>query len=216
MAGTEGSLKRLGGGRWETRDGRFAIEPQSGTWVVVDSESTDELGLPLVRGPYPSLTAAKEAIGSMREGAPAESPLAERLAAAARATDTAKGAKKGGRRGKAAAPEPTPPPPPPEPRWLTELEAPDRRRAREWIERLEGAGFAEAEEIARDEVARGRPAVARAVIARELAQLATDGDRATIEAVVDLLSDGVDRALGIRWHLVDDDGRAIGSIEVPE
>ena len=29
-------LKRLGGGRWESKDGRFSIEPQSGTWVVVD------------------------------------------------------------------------------------------------------------------------------------------------------------------------------------
>ena len=72
----EGSLKRLGGGRWETRDGRFAIEPQSGTWVVVDSTQTDDLGLPLVRGPFGSLTAAKEAIGSARTAGPAESPLA--------------------------------------------------------------------------------------------------------------------------------------------
>ena len=45
------SLKRLGGGRWETRDGRFTIEPQSGTWAVVDAEETNELGMPLVRGP---------------------------------------------------------------------------------------------------------------------------------------------------------------------
>ena len=28
-------LKRLGGGRWQTRDERFTIEPQSGTWAVV-------------------------------------------------------------------------------------------------------------------------------------------------------------------------------------
>src|ERR687896_534044 len=128
MAKDEGSLKRLGGGRWETRDGRFAIEPQSGTWVIVDTESTDELGLPLVRGPYPSLTAAKDAIASVREGAPAESPLAERLAAATKPEDAK--APKGGRKQKTAAPEP--PPPPPEPRWLTDLDAPDRRRAREW------------------------------------------------------------------------------------
>lgn len=54
----DASLERLGGGRWQTRDERFTIEPQSGTWVVVDAEATDELGLPLVRGPFPSLTAA--------------------------------------------------------------------------------------------------------------------------------------------------------------
>jgi hypothetical protein len=72
-------LKRLGGGRWETRDGRFAIEPQSGTWVIVDNSQTDDLGLPLVRGPFGSLTAAKEAIESARESGPTESPLADRL-----------------------------------------------------------------------------------------------------------------------------------------
>ena len=47
----DGSLKRLGGGRWQTRDERFTIEPQSGTWVVVDGEQTDDLGLALVRQP---------------------------------------------------------------------------------------------------------------------------------------------------------------------
>jgi hypothetical protein len=214
MAKSDGSLKRLGGGRWETRDGRFAIEPQSGTWVIVDSESTDELGLPLVRGPYPSLTAAKEAIESVREGAPAESPLAERLANATKGTDTTSPApRKAGAR-KAAPPEP--PPPPPEPRWLTDLDARDRRRAREWLEQLEAAGFDDAEEIARDEVARGRPAVVRAVLARELGQLAAQTDRNAVEAVVGLLTDGADRALGIRWRLVDGDGRAVGDLDVPE
>jgi len=68
MAKDESALRRLGGGRWQTRDGRFAIEPQSGTWVIVDAESTDELGLPLVRGPFASLTSAKEAIaGTSRD-----------------------------------------------------------------------------------------------------------------------------------------------------
>ena len=56
------SLKRLGGGRWQTRDERFTIEPQSGTWVLVDAEQTDDLGLPLVRGPFRSLTDAKAAV----------------------------------------------------------------------------------------------------------------------------------------------------------
>ena len=66
MAKTD-ALTRLGGGRWETKDGRFQIEPQSGTWVIVDTTQTNEFGLPLVRGPFPSLTAAKEAIETARE-----------------------------------------------------------------------------------------------------------------------------------------------------
>src|SRR5215210_6393588 len=73
-------LKRLGGGRWQTRDERFTIEPQSGTWVVVDAEQTDDFGMPLVRGPFPSLTAAKAEIATARSADPAASPLAERAA----------------------------------------------------------------------------------------------------------------------------------------
>jgi hypothetical protein len=79
-AETDDSLKRLGGGRWQTRDERFTIEPQSGTWVVVDSEQTDDLGLARVRGPFGSLGAAKEAIVVARAAEPAESPLAAQLA----------------------------------------------------------------------------------------------------------------------------------------
>ena len=76
------SLKRLGGGRWQTRDERFTIEPQSGTWVVVDAEQTDDLGLALVRGPFGSLGAAKAAIAEARAAEPATSPLASRVAQA--------------------------------------------------------------------------------------------------------------------------------------
>src|SRR3954464_10916545 len=72
--------QRLGGGRWQTRDERFTIEPQSGTWVVVDAEQTDDLGLALVRGPFGSLGAAREAIASARDAESAASPLAARVA----------------------------------------------------------------------------------------------------------------------------------------
>src|SRR5258705_13328484 len=73
------SLKRLGSGRWQTRDERFTIEPQSGTWVLVDGEQSDDLGLPLVRGPFRSLTDAKAAVESARGTVAPESPLAERI-----------------------------------------------------------------------------------------------------------------------------------------
>ena len=135
----DGSLKRLGGGRWQTRDERFAIEPQSGTWVVVDAEQTDELGLPLVRGPFGSLNAAKDAIAAAREAGPAVSPQASRLA-----QPPAKPSKP------AAAPPAVPaddaprstpsraatPKTPPEPRWFQGLEPAEKRRAREFIGRL--------------------------------------------------------------------------------
>ena len=94
----EASLRRLGGGRWQTRDGRFTIEPQSGTWSLMDAEQTDELGLPLVRGPYRSLTEAKAAIAAAVAGEAPVSPLADRLAEVKKRPARRK--------------EPPPPPPP--------------------------------------------------------------------------------------------------------
>lgn len=117
------SLKRLGGGRWQTRDERFTIEPQSGTWVIVDGEQTDDLGLPLVRGPFRSLTDAKAAVETARGTAAPESPLADRIKKSDAGPTKGKGepsAAKGGadkgaptRPAKAKAPEP-----PREPRWI--------------------------------------------------------------------------------------------------
>src|SRR3954469_25125945 len=90
MMAKDEALKRLGGGRWETRDGRFQIEPHSGTWVIVDTTQTNEFGLPLVRGPFGSLTAAREAIETAREEGPIESPLAERIEQARHAPEEPK------------------------------------------------------------------------------------------------------------------------------
>src|SRR4051794_14345832 len=78
------SLKRLGGGGWGGRDGRFQSEPQAGTGGVGGTTQSNEFGLPLVRGPFPSLTAAKEAIEDAREAGPVSSPLAERIEEAVR------------------------------------------------------------------------------------------------------------------------------------
>src|SRR5690349_6568271 len=186
------SLKRLGGGRWQTRDERFTIEPQSGTWVVVDAEQTDDLGLPLVRGPFPSLTAAKAAIGSARSTEPATSPLAGRLAKG-RSSPTKAPPNDDRRRPRPtlvpdAPPEPdrsnrekatesarqrrtTEPEPPAEPSWLADLGAADRGRARRLIATLSDAGIADAEGIVRRDLAGGVPALAAVAIARRLEAL---------------------------------------------
>lgn len=217
------SLKRLGGGRWETRDGRFAIEPQSGTWVVVDNTQTDDLGLPLVRGPFGSLTAAKEAIEGIRTSGPVESPLAGRLkeARAARKSkakgDSAAGKQtlaKGGERQKATAP----PDPPPEPKWLRELAPSDRRRARELIVRLEKLEIAEAQEIARSEIERNQPALVREAIQRALRRTISTArsPAAAVRATIEVLLSGKDAELGVRWRVVDDEGRPVGVIDLPE
>ena len=121
-AGDE-SLKRLGGGRWQTRDERFTIEPQSGTWVVVDADQTDDLGLALVRGPFRSLTDAKAAIGDARGATAARSPLEARLEEARRRAPSGGRGEEGApaaapatRRAKVATKEPArEPPAPPRP-----------------------------------------------------------------------------------------------------
>ena len=56
-------LKRERAGRYVTADGRFAVEGDAaGAWYMIDSERLDGLGLPLVRGPFPTLDAAREAV----------------------------------------------------------------------------------------------------------------------------------------------------------
>jgi hypothetical protein len=232
----EGSLKRLGGGRWETRDGRFAIEPQSGTWVVVDNTATDELGLPLVRGPFGSLTAAKEAIEGARAGGPVESPLAERLKQAATTAKKAGGAaRRGDKPGRKAdraidadAEEPSKtepaeaskpePPPPEEAKWLREMPPRDRRRARELIARLTDMEIRDPEGVVRAEIARDQPAVARLALERTIRQaIASASDPASAgRAVVDAILRGKDNALAVRWLIVDDRGRRIDELDLSD
>ncbi len=228
-------LRRLGGGRWQTRDERFTIEPQSGTWVVVDAEQTDDFGMALIRGPYPSLTDAKQGIVTARKSAPAESPLAGRierggrdrppaavdpLAEAQAPTTTSTNTARSPKRTSpvAATPHATPPtrsrtkPNPPhaiassEPTWLTDLQPALRGKARRLIARLDGAGVADAVSVARRDILGDVPSVAAIAIARRLADLGGDTPPA---AVADLLADGHDDVLGVRWRLVDGAGRPI-------
>ena len=220
------SLKRLGGGRWQTRDERFTIEPESGTWVVVDAEQTDDLGLPLVRGPFRSLGDAKDAITAARTSPPAASPLADRVGRhkAASPAGAKPGQAKSGtpaaaptraaRSGRAAPAPPEaesrpaakPPAEPAEPRWFAALEPDARRQARRMIARLEEAGAPDPEGMARRDTVGDVAAVAAFAIERKLEAL---GPAADPDAVSALLAEGRDDDLGVRWRLVDGDGRPI-------
>ena len=226
---TDEPLKRLGGGRWETKDGRFAIEPQSGTWAVVDASQTNELGLPLVRGPFRSLTEAKQAIEEARRTGPAQSPLEDRIkkgprtgraGASSRAGPTrTKSAPGGSRQTKQQAdPPPKEPESPPEPKWLRDLAPAQRRRARELIERLEKLEIAGAEKIARSEVALDEPGLTRLAVERSLRKI-LDGEsdpKAALRAAVDALLSGRDRELEVRWRLVDERGRPLTALDLED
>ena len=216
----EGSLKRLGGGRWQTRDERFTIEPQSGTWVIVDGEQTDDLGLPLVRGPFRSLTDAKAAVETARGAAAPESPLADRIKKSDARPAMAKHEPSAGKRDadKGAPTRPAKPKaqePPPEPGWISALSPRDRGRARRLIDLLDAAGVRDAEGIVRQDLTGGVPTVARLALADRLAVVlpstadAKAVDRA-IGRLVEEIDDGRDEGLGVRWRLVDGDGRPVG------
>jgi hypothetical protein len=221
----DASLKRLGGGRWETRDGRFTIEPQSGTWALVDNEQTDDLGLALVRGPYRSLTEAKEAIAEARAGGEVASPLEERLAEARKrppaddADDSAARQSTGRKAGKArsdrAVDRDEKPAEPAEPRWLSSLSASDAKRARELIEKLERAGIDDAEARVRADVVGGVPTVASTAITlriRELLDEAGEEGEAVerlVAEVAELVAGDRNRDLGVEWRIVDGDGRPV-------
>jgi hypothetical protein len=218
------ALHRLGGGRWETKDGRFQIEPQSGTWVIVDTTQTNEFGLPLVRGPYPSLGAAKEAIETARGEGPVTSPLAERIERASKEGPAPSSGSTGAKPKKAGSrsdkvddePEPPAPEPPPEPAWVRGLKPLGRGKALALIERLEGLGIDDAEAIARAEIADGEPALTRLAITRRIdAAVKSKRDpRSAAQAAIDALIGGEDDELEVGWNLVDDRGRRIDKIDL--
>jgi len=214
----DAALKRHGGGRWRTRDDRFTIEPQSGTWVVVDAEQTDDLGLPLVRGPFASLTAAKSAISTAREAEPAVSFLAAKVAEHRERAPTTRPVGPGRPSASPAKttlkPNAAPPPKPaspPEPAWIRAL-PPDRRKAaHDLLDRLEAVGVAGADTLVRTEIVDRLPAIAGYALARAVASLGPD---AKPSAVARLLGQGEAVDLGVRWRLIDGDGRPIKIEEI--
>ena len=95
---------------------------------------------------------------------------------------------------------------PPEPGWLTDLEPAARGRARRLIAHLEEDGLSDAEGLVRRDVVGDVPALAAAAIGRRLTELGAD---ATPTEIAELLAEGRDERLGVRWRLVDGEGRPI-------
>jgi ribosomal protein S18 acetylase RimI-like enzyme len=108
------ALRRVGAGRHATGDGRFVVDQASGGWMLIDAEQLNELGLPLVRGPFATLELAKAALESARTGPAPVSDLAEKIARLPpRTSGPAAGARSRPTSAPASPPEPPPPPPPP-------------------------------------------------------------------------------------------------------
>ena len=66
--GNADGLKRERAGVYRTKDGRFTVEQSSSGWMLLDAEQTNELGLPLARGPFATLDGARDAIPVARSG----------------------------------------------------------------------------------------------------------------------------------------------------
>jgi len=108
-------LKRERAGSYRTPDGRFAVEEAGSGWMVLDAEQADELGLPLVRGPFSTLDEARAAIAAARREPPPARRARGHLAAVpdADSGDRTAGAAKRGRAGGAGRPaKPSRPPKP--------------------------------------------------------------------------------------------------------
>jgi ribosomal protein S18 acetylase RimI-like enzyme len=96
MSAEPEKLKRESAGRYVSADGRFTVEQASGRWMTVDAETTDELGLPLVRGPFATLDEARAAVATARDAPPVTSLLSAKIA---KGSKPAKGSTNGAKSG---------------------------------------------------------------------------------------------------------------------
>jgi hypothetical protein len=98
-------LERQKAGTYRTADERFEVRQADQGWFLVDSQQTDDFGQALVRGPFPTLQAVRDAIPEARSAKVVS--LARRSASA----------KPGGAKAKARAAKPKPEPPESKPSW---------------------------------------------------------------------------------------------------
>jgi hypothetical protein len=200
-------LVRETAGRYRSVDERFVVEQESpGAWYVADSLHTDDLGLPLLRGPFATLDAARQGAAGARDS---KAPTSPKRTKPARKAD-------GKADGKTEREAEAPKAPPPEPTsWLDALPPDEQRAARRLVGTIERAGVEGAEDLARRELESSAPVVALELLARALANRADDGRLTPEDAVDVLLREGFDKDRGRPargWRLVelDERGRPTG------
>lgn len=86
------ALRRVEAGTYRSGDERFTVQQASGRWLLTDESQHDDLGLPLVRGPFATLDEARAAIEAARSGPAPTSDLRPREASLTRARKPAAGA----------------------------------------------------------------------------------------------------------------------------
>jgi hypothetical protein len=167
-------LARKKAGTYETADERFEVRQQALGWFLIDSSATDELGQELVRGPFPTLSAVREAMPDARRTT--LKPLPRPKAAAAKSKAKPKPAR-----------APT--------TWIDRLPKAEATAARRLIRALELEGLDDADSLVRDARKDREPVVARRVLEGRLELIVSglpddeqDNARQVIQQVLELLT----------------------------
>jgi hypothetical protein len=188
-------LVRQKRGSYRTADERFEVEQADVGWFVVDSQQSNELGLPLTHGPFATLKAVQEALPGARKTTPMP---ARKPGAAPKARSRAK-----------AGPEQPKPPPP---SWIDRLPDAEARTVRTLIRALDREGLPEAEQLVRRDREGIGPEIASRLIATRLDALVDDlpaarqdDARELVRRVAEILSAEGAKASGPlpRWLLVE-------------
>ena len=205
------ALRRESAGRYVSGDGRFTVEAEGSTaWYVADTEQTDQLGQPVLRGPFSTLAGARAAVAEAR-GQPVAprdlpKPAGGREAGGAR-EGTKAGAKahtgrgRPGRRATESARRGAKQPPD----WLSAIDSHKRPQAQQLVSELAGLGIEDPERIVAADLGSDEPLIAEAILERRLQDAL--GSATDVKAVLEAL-----RAEGFRagagrpargWRLVE-------------
>jgi hypothetical protein len=205
-------LVRQEGGGYRSADERFDVQGSAGRWFATDQQQTDELGQPLIHGPYATLDELKEALADARRPQAKGAPRLRVIGGsreASRSAEAPEPRRGGDRRTSAAQSQPAAPP---QRSWIDALPAADARRVRTLIRAVEREGVDKAEALVRRDRDGLHPAVAAELIARRLEAIVAGLPaaerkvaRATIERVIEILAvEGSRIAPPLpRWLLVE-------------
>jgi hypothetical protein len=153
--GDPNKLARKQAGTYQTTDERFEVRQAALGWFLIDSTATDELGQELVRGPFPTLNAVREALPDARRTTLKPLPRP-----------------KGGASQSKAKPKPAPAPAPAT--WIDRLSEAEATAARSLIHALELEGLPHAQQLVKDARKDREPRVARRVLEARLKTIIDD------------------------------------------
>ncbi len=188
-------LVRQSAGVYRSADERFEVRQEGLGWFVADSAQANELGQPLIHGPFATMAAVREALPAARKTEPLRRPIAKAPQRAAKKAEPA----------------------PPAPSWIDTLPSADATRVRKLIRALERDAVPQPEELVRRDREGLLPAVAAQLIEQRLEGLVSDlppkeRDRARrlVRRIAEILSaDGTTRGEGLPgWTLVEISGES--------